>query len=52
MDQRRAMLLREISIAVYNAAVQDTVATKEHHDFVRSIPDPMWIPEYQTGEEI
>lgn len=47
MDQRRAMLLREISTAVDNA-----VFTKEHHDAVRSIPDPTWIAEYQTGEEI
>jgi malic enzyme len=48
--------LREISTAVaaavYHAAVQDAVATKEHHDLVRSIFDIMWIPEYQTGEEI
>jgi malate dehydrogenase (oxaloacetate-decarboxylating) len=48
--------LREISTAVaaavYHAAVQDAVATKEHHDLVRSILDTMWIPEYQTGEEI
>jgi malate dehydrogenase (oxaloacetate-decarboxylating) len=48
--------LREISTAVaaavYHAAVQDAVATKEHHDLVRSILDIMWIPEYQTGEEI
>jgi hypothetical protein len=46
------MLLREISTAVYNAAVQDAVVTKEHHDLLRPIPDPMWIPEHQTGEEI
>lgn len=48
--------LREISTAVaaavYHAAVQDAVATKEHHDLVRSILDTMWTPEYQTGEEI
>ena len=48
--------LRQISTAVaaavYHAAVQDAVATKEHHDLVRSILDTMWIPEYQTGEEI
>lgn len=46
------MLLLEISTAVYYAAVQDAVAIKEHHDLVRSIPDLMRIPEYQTGEEI
>lgn len=46
------MLLREISTAVDNGVVQDAVVTKEHHDLVRSIADPMWIPEYQTGEEI
>ena len=48
--------LREISTAVaaavYRAAIRDAVATKEHHDLVRSIPDTMWIPEYQTGEEL
>ena len=38
--------------ALCHAAVQDAVATKEHHDLARSIPDTMWIPEYQTGEEI
>ena len=43
---------RRISTVVYHAAVQDAVAAKEHHDLVRSIPDPMWTPEYQTGEEI
>ena len=48
--------LREISTAVaaavYHAAVQDAVATKEHHDPGRWILDTMWMPEYQTGEEI
>jgi malate dehydrogenase (oxaloacetate-decarboxylating) len=48
--------LREISkavaAAVHHAAVQDAVASKEQHDLVRSILDTMWIPEYQTGEEI
>jgi malate dehydrogenase (oxaloacetate-decarboxylating) len=48
--------LREIctavAAAVYHAAIQDAVATKEHHDLVRTILDAMWIPEYQTGEEI
>jgi hypothetical protein len=62
MDQGRAMLTpdnlghrrdgRLDPAAVYHAAVQDAVATKEHHDLVRSILDTMWIPEYQTGEEI
>lgn len=41
-----------VAAAVYHAAVQDAAATKEHHDLVRSILDSMWIPEYQTGEEI
>jgi len=48
--------LREISTAVaaavYHAAVEDGVATKKHHDLVRAILDTMWVPEYQTGEEI
>ncbi len=39
MDQGRAMLLREIPTAVYNAAVQYAVATKVHHDLVRLILD-------------
>ena len=51
MDQGRAMLVREISPAVHNAAVQDAVATEEHYDTARSIPF-LGIPEYQTGEEI
>jgi hypothetical protein len=38
--------------AVYHTEVEDAVATKEHHDLVRSILETMWIPEYQTGEEI
>jgi malate dehydrogenase (oxaloacetate-decarboxylating) len=41
-----------VAAAVYHAAVQDAVATKEHHDLVRSILDTMWLPECQTGEEI
>jgi malate dehydrogenase (oxaloacetate-decarboxylating) len=48
--------LREISTAVaaavYHAAVEDGVATKKHHDLVRAILNTMWVPEYQTGEEI
>jgi malate dehydrogenase (oxaloacetate-decarboxylating) len=48
--------LREISTAVaaavYHAAVEDGVATKKHHDLVRAILDTMWVPEYQTREEI
>jgi malic enzyme len=48
--------LQEISTAVaaalYHAAVQDRVATKKHQDLVRAILDTMWLPEYQTGEEI
>jgi malate dehydrogenase (oxaloacetate-decarboxylating) len=41
-----------VTAAVYHAAVQDGVATKKHQDLVRAILDTMWIPEYQTGEEI
>ena len=48
--------LREISTAVaaavYHAAVEDGVATKKHHDLVRAILETMWVPEYQTREEI
>jgi malate dehydrogenase (oxaloacetate-decarboxylating) len=41
-----------VAAAVYHAAVQDGVATKKHHDLVRAILDTIWVPEYQTGEEI
>ena len=41
-----------VAAAVYHAAVEDGVATKNHHDLVRAILDTMWVPEYQTGQEI
>jgi malate dehydrogenase (oxaloacetate-decarboxylating) len=48
--------LRDISTAVaaavYHAAVEDGVATKKQHDLIRAILNTMWVPEYQTGEEI
>ncbi|OBJ60801.1 hypothetical protein A5628_07080 [Mycobacterium colombiense] len=51
-DAHYLITMSELVTAVYYAAVQDAVAIKEHHDLVRSIPDLMRIPEYQTGEEI
>ena len=41
-----------VAAAVYHAAVKDGVATKSHEKLVRAILDTMWVPEYQTGEEI
>jgi hypothetical protein len=34
MDQGGAMLVREISTRIYNAAIQDAVVNQEHHDTV------------------
>jgi malate dehydrogenase (oxaloacetate-decarboxylating) len=41
-----------VAAAVYHAAVEDGVATKKHHNPARAILNTMWVPEYQTGEEI
>ncbi len=41
-----------VAAAVYHAAVKDGVATKSHENLVQAILNTMWIPEYQTGEEI
>jgi malate dehydrogenase (oxaloacetate-decarboxylating) len=41
-----------VAAAVYHAAVEDGVATKKHDDLTRAILNTMWVPEYQTGEEI
>jgi malic enzyme len=47
-----ALISTAVAAAVYHAAVEDGVATKKHHDLVQAILTTMWVPKYQTGEEI
>jgi malic enzyme len=39
---------RNRGVAVYNAAVEDGVATKSRDNVMQAILDAMWVPEYQA----